>query len=147
MKTWRTTIYPTTQRINRQILFIAKKIQFWPSTHIIDAASFIQIASNSGQAEVITRLMGYQTLWTNKNLVRNYSTTKLVKSLRSWASIEVKLLKCIILVAININCWIKPMITMARQNLKSVAYAPMYLQWKSYVVFLLCVAPGCSNLI
>ena len=26
---------------------------------------------------------------------------------------------------------------MARQDLKSVAYAPMYLQWKTYVVFLL----------
>ena len=39
------------------------------------------IASNSGQDEVITRSTHYQTLWTDKNLARNYSTTKLVKKL------------------------------------------------------------------
>jgi hypothetical protein len=41
------------------------------------------------------------------------------------------------------------MVIMARQDLKSVAYTPMYLQWKTYVEFLLlmCVAPGYSNLL
>jgi hypothetical protein len=40
----------------------AKKIRFRPSTHIINAASFVKIASNSWQAEVIARSTRYQTL-------------------------------------------------------------------------------------
>ncbi len=39
---------------------------FWPSTHVINAASFVKIASNSWQAEVIVRSTRYQTLWTDK---------------------------------------------------------------------------------
>ncbi len=78
METRRATIYLTTQRTNRQILTSAKKTRFWSSTDVIDAASFVKIASNSGQAEVITSSMRYQTLWTGKNLAKNYSTTKLV---------------------------------------------------------------------
>ena len=78
-KTWCTTIYLTTQHTNWWILTSAKKIKFWPSTHVVDAASFIKIRSNSGQAEVITRSMRYQTLWTDKYSARNYSTTKHVK--------------------------------------------------------------------
>ncbi len=62
----------------RRILTSAKKIQFWPSTHVIDEASFVKIASNSWQAEVIVRSMRYQTLWTDKNSTRYHSTTKLV---------------------------------------------------------------------
>ncbi len=77
-KNWRAKIYYTTQRTNWQILTSAKKIQFWPSTHIIDAASFVKIASNSGQAEVIARSRRYQTLWTDKNWSKNYSSTNLV---------------------------------------------------------------------
>jgi hypothetical protein len=45
----------------RTILTSAKKIQFRPSTHVIDEASFVKIASNSWQAEVIARSMSYQT--------------------------------------------------------------------------------------
>ena len=67
--------------VSRQILTSQKKIRFWPSTDVIDAASLVQIASNIGQAEVITRSTCYQTLWMNINSVRNYSTTKLVKKL------------------------------------------------------------------
>ncbi len=52
----------TTQCTNWRILTSAKKIQFRPSTHVIDAASFVEIASNIGQAEVIARSMRYQTL-------------------------------------------------------------------------------------
>ncbi len=62
----------------RMILTSKKKIQFWPSTHVIDEASFIKIASNSWQAEVIERSTSYQTPWTDKNLVKNHSATKLV---------------------------------------------------------------------
>jgi hypothetical protein len=62
MKTWRTKIYLPTQRTNQQMLTSAKKIQFLPSTHVIDAASFVKIASNSWRAEVIARSMCYQTL-------------------------------------------------------------------------------------
>ena len=58
-----------------------KKIRFWPSTDIIDAASLEQIVSNSGQDEVITRSLHYQTLRMDKNSARNYSATKLVKKL------------------------------------------------------------------
>jgi hypothetical protein len=61
-KTWHTKIYLPTQRANRQILTSAKKIQFQPSTHIINAASFVKNVSNSGQAEVIAGSMCYQTL-------------------------------------------------------------------------------------
>ncbi len=78
MKTRHATIYLTTQCTNWRILNSTKKTQFWPSTHVIDAASFVKIASNSEQAEVITRSMHYQTLWTDKNLARNYITMKLV---------------------------------------------------------------------
>jgi hypothetical protein len=39
----------------------AKKIQIPPSTHIINEASFVKIASNSWQAVVIARSMRYQT--------------------------------------------------------------------------------------
>ncbi len=46
----------------RTILTSAKKIQFRPSTHIIDEESFVKIASNSWQAEVIARSTRYQTL-------------------------------------------------------------------------------------
>ncbi len=60
------------------ILASKKKIRFWPSTHIIDEANFVTIASNSWQAEVIARSTSYQTLWTDKNLARNHSATKLV---------------------------------------------------------------------
>ncbi len=45
----------------RTILTSTKKIQFWPSTHVIDEASFVKIASNSWQAEVIARSTRYQT--------------------------------------------------------------------------------------
>jgi hypothetical protein len=45
----------------RTILTSKKKIQFQPSTHAIDEASFVKIVSNSWQAEVITRSMSYQT--------------------------------------------------------------------------------------
>ncbi len=79
MKTWCATIYLMTQRTNRRILTSAKKTLFWPSTHVIDAASFVKIASNSKQAEVIRRSTRYQTLWTDKNSARNYSTMKLVQ--------------------------------------------------------------------
>jgi hypothetical protein len=61
-KSWRAKIYFTTQRTNQQILTGAKKIQFRPSTHVIDATSFEKIASNSGQAEVIARSTRHQTL-------------------------------------------------------------------------------------
>jgi hypothetical protein len=43
------------------ILTSAKKIQFQPSTHVIDEASFVKIASNSWQADVIARSTSYQT--------------------------------------------------------------------------------------
>jgi hypothetical protein len=62
MKTRHATIYLTTQHTHWQILTSAKKTQFRPSTHVIDAASFVNIASNDGQAEVITRSTRYQTL-------------------------------------------------------------------------------------
>ncbi len=61
-KTWHTKIYLPTQRTNRQILPSAKKIQFCPSTQVIDAASFVNITSNIGQAEVIACSTCYQTL-------------------------------------------------------------------------------------
>ncbi len=60
------------------ILTRAKKIQFWPSIHIIDEESFVKIASNSWQAEVIAPSMRYQILWMDKNSARYHSTTKLV---------------------------------------------------------------------
>jgi hypothetical protein len=46
----------------RMILTSKKKIQFLPSTHVIDEASFVKIACNSWQAEVIVRSTSYQTL-------------------------------------------------------------------------------------
>jgi hypothetical protein len=55
----------STYRHNAQIseyLTSAKKLRFQPSAHVIDAASFLKIASNSWQAEVIARSMRYQTL-------------------------------------------------------------------------------------
>jgi hypothetical protein len=45
-----------------KILISAKKIRFGPSTQIINEASFIKIASNSWQAEVIVHSTSYQTL-------------------------------------------------------------------------------------
>jgi hypothetical protein len=45
----------------RTILTSNKKIRFRPSTHVIDEASFVKIACNSWQAEVIARLTSYQT--------------------------------------------------------------------------------------
>jgi hypothetical protein len=45
----------------RTILTSEKKIQFQPSTHVIDEASFVKIACNSWQAEVIARSKSYQT--------------------------------------------------------------------------------------
>ncbi len=78
-KTWCAKIYLPTQRTNRQILTSAKKVQFWLSTQVINTASFVNIASNSWQAEVIARSTRCQTLWTDKNLVRNHNTTKLVQ--------------------------------------------------------------------
>ncbi len=65
-KTWCAKIYCTAQRTNFQRLTSAKKVRSWPSTHIINVASFVKIASNSGQAEVIARSTRYQTLWTDK---------------------------------------------------------------------------------
>ncbi len=66
---------------HRTILTSTKKIRFWPSTHVIDWESFVKIARNSWRAEVIARSTSYQTLQTDKNSARNYSTTKLVKIL------------------------------------------------------------------
>jgi hypothetical protein len=62
MKTWRAKIYLPAQCTNRRILTSAKKKRFQPSTHVIDAASFVKIASNSWQAEVIAHSTRYQTL-------------------------------------------------------------------------------------
>ncbi len=62
-KTWCAKIYLPTQCTNREyctILTSKKKIQFWPSTHIIDEARFVNIASNSCQAEVIARSTSYR---------------------------------------------------------------------------------------
>ncbi len=73
------------------ILPSKKKIQFWPSTHVIDESSFVKIASNSWQAEVIARSTSYQTPQTDKNSARNHSATKLLSG-RSWPSIALKLL-------------------------------------------------------
>jgi hypothetical protein len=72
--------YPHNARIGkyRTILTGVKKIQFRPSTHVIDEESFMKIARNSWQAEVIARSTCYQTLQMDKNLARNNSTTKLV---------------------------------------------------------------------
>jgi hypothetical protein len=44
------------------ILTSTKKIRFRPSTHVINEESFVKIASNSWQAEVIARSTSYQTL-------------------------------------------------------------------------------------
>jgi hypothetical protein len=44
------------------VLTSAKKIRFLPSTHVIDEESFVKIASNSLQAEVIAHSTHYQTL-------------------------------------------------------------------------------------
>ncbi len=54
--------------------------------------SFVNITSNSGQAEDLARSTSYQALQTDKNAPKNYDTTKLEKSGRSWASIAVELL-------------------------------------------------------
>jgi hypothetical protein len=48
IKTWRAKIYLLTQRTNWRILTNPKMIQYGPSTHVINAASFVKIASNSG---------------------------------------------------------------------------------------------------
>ncbi len=93
-ETWHATIYPTTQCTNRQILTSAK-IQFWPSTHVVDAASFVKISRNSRQAKVITHSTGYQTLWADENSGQNCITTKSVKRWGSWAPIGVKLLSMV----------------------------------------------------
>jgi hypothetical protein len=45
----------------RTILTSKKKIRFLPSTHIINEASYVKIACNSWQAEVIARSTRYQT--------------------------------------------------------------------------------------
>ncbi len=66
-KTWHAKIYLPTQCTNWRILTSAKKIKFWPSTHVINAASFVKIASNSRQAEVIVHSTRYQTLWMDKS--------------------------------------------------------------------------------
>jgi hypothetical protein len=58
-----------------EYLTSAKKAQFWPSTHVIDAASFVTIVCNSRQAEVIAHSTRYQALWMDKKLARNYGTT------------------------------------------------------------------------
>jgi hypothetical protein len=63
----------------RTILTSAKKIQFQPSTHVINEKSFVKIARNSWQADVIARSTRYQTLRMDKNSARNHSTTKLVQ--------------------------------------------------------------------
>jgi hypothetical protein len=46
----------------RTILTSKKRYDFLPSTHIINEASFVKIASNSWQAEVIAHSTSYQTL-------------------------------------------------------------------------------------
>jgi hypothetical protein len=46
----------------RTILTSKKKLQFQPSTHVINEASFIKIASNIWQAEVVVHSTSYQTL-------------------------------------------------------------------------------------
>ena len=65
----------------RTILTSMKKIWFWPSTHAIDEESFVKIARNSWQAEVIARSTRYQTLQTDKNSRRYHARTKLAKQL------------------------------------------------------------------
>jgi hypothetical protein len=45
--------------------------------------SFVNITSNSGQAEDLARSTSYQALQTDKNAPKNYDTTKLEKSGRS----------------------------------------------------------------
>ncbi len=41
-------IYSPTERTNRQILTSAKKIQFQPSTRVINAASFVKLQATAG---------------------------------------------------------------------------------------------------
>jgi hypothetical protein len=43
------------------MLTCEKKKRFLPSTHVIDEANFVKIASNSWKAEVIARSTRYQT--------------------------------------------------------------------------------------
>jgi hypothetical protein len=54
--------------------------------------SFVKNASNSGRAEDLARLTSYQALAMDKNLPKNYNTTKLVKSWCLRVPIAVKLL-------------------------------------------------------
>jgi hypothetical protein len=54
----------STYRHNAQIgkyhaILTSKKRRFRPSTHVINEASLVKIASNSWQAEVIARSMSY----------------------------------------------------------------------------------------
>jgi hypothetical protein len=73
-----TSFSPARTDLALKLLTSKKKIQFQPSTHIINEASFVKIVSKSWQAEVIARSTSYQTPWTDKNLARNRSATKLV---------------------------------------------------------------------
>ncbi len=54
--------------------------------------SVVKIASNSRQAEDLMRSTSYQALATDKNLPKNYDTTKLIKKLGLTRPIAVKLL-------------------------------------------------------
>jgi hypothetical protein len=53
--------------------------------------SFVKIASNSGRAEDLARSTSYQALAMDRNLPKNYDTTKLVKKLVIMSVNSVKL--------------------------------------------------------
>jgi hypothetical protein len=55
--------YQHNAQISKYCTILTSKImiRFQPSTYIIDEASFVKIASNSWQAEVIARSTSYQT--------------------------------------------------------------------------------------
>ncbi len=115
------------------ILTSVKKIWFWPSTHIIDEASFVKIASNSWQAEVIVRSTHHQTLWTDKNLARNHILQSYFKCGWSRPSIALKLSS-------------KPKwILLDFQNDSYKTQMHMYLPWSSKKMHMNPVVFGPSN--
>ncbi len=57
----------------------AKKAQNGPSTQLIEAASFAEIAIHSKKGEFLSFFSSYQTLTTAENSRSYYARTKLVK--------------------------------------------------------------------
>ncbi len=102
--------HSTTDRAIYRTFYLAKLLIFvsrkGPSTHVIDATSFVQMWNAAIGAEEMVNISSYETLSADKNRWRYHSPKKLLKNLalmsaNSWQAVNIHTPQIAIVSSIN----------------------------------------------